>query len=182
MNEGSECRVGVAICASAVSREMPSELFTSHSQCSNLCWCWGSRWDWKPLDCCRWFKINYKFQLFLSLSTNSRHVFRWNVRQFQYKLGTDTSKAHNAGVCITCVAQSFQLSCLCTLHDIKHLPQHGAGQSAIWHLWHKQPNAQPVRGPQIIHSGITFNRADFLPFVSEHVQNSSEKEIIVLQL
>lgn len=39
---GSECSVGVAICASAVSREMPSELFTSHSQVSNLSWCSGS--------------------------------------------------------------------------------------------------------------------------------------------
>ena len=42
MKVGSEFCVGIAMCASAVRREMPSELFTSHSHCSNLSWCSGS--------------------------------------------------------------------------------------------------------------------------------------------
>lgn len=42
MKAGSEYWVGVAMCARAVRREIPSELFTSHSQCSNLSWCSGS--------------------------------------------------------------------------------------------------------------------------------------------
>lgn len=90
-----------------------------------------------------------------------------------FKSGTDTSKTRNAGGGVTCVAESFQFSCLCTLHDIKHLPQHRAGQSSIRHLRHKQPNAQPVGGPQIFNIGIILikieTQADFSPFVSEHV-------------
>lgn len=61
-------------------------------------------------------------------------------------------------MCITCAAQSFQFSCLCTLHEIKDLPQHRAGESSIRHLRHKQPNTQPVKGPQMINIGIVFNQ------------------------
>ncbi len=63
----------------------------------------------------------------------------------QVKAHTVTSESLNAGACVTSSAEGFQSRCLCTLHNIKDLPQHRAGQSPIWHLGHKQPNAQPKR-------------------------------------
>lgn len=63
---------------------------------------------------------------------------------------TGTFKSLNAGGCVITGAEGFQSCCLCTLHSIENPPKHRAGQSPIWHLGHKQPNAQPVRGTQIM--------------------------------
>ena len=35
-----------------------------------------------------------------------------------------------------------------TLHDVEHPPQHAAGQGAVGHLRHEEPDTQPRRGEE----------------------------------
>lgn len=81
----------------------------------------------------------------------------WKI---QYLVATgfyiSTSKSLKTRVRVTRVAQGFQSSCLCTLHNIQNFPKHRTRQSPIRHLGHKQPNAQPVWGSQIINKWFFF--------------------------
>lgn len=58
--------------------------------------------------------------------------------------GCLTSEALDAVLHAQAGAEPIQPLCFGTVHDVEDLPQHGAGQRAIGHLRHEEPDPQPA--------------------------------------
>ena len=69
-------------------------------------------------------------------------VFGWGC----WVLGT--SEGLQTGMGVLRGTQGTGTLRLGTLHDVEHPPQHAAGQGAVGHLRHEEPDTQPRRGEE----------------------------------